>query len=84
MEKRSLTIPANRAQTLMTNMILKTAEPTTAPRPMSSCESKNISLTKSFIFHETYLFMEIINKYILNRNKNISYSKSFIFHETYS
>ncbi len=32
-----LTEPANKAQILMTNMMLNTAEPTTAPNPMSSC-----------------------------------------------
>jgi len=34
--KELLTVPANKAQTLITNMMLNTAEPTTAPRPMSS------------------------------------------------
>lgn len=33
---KRLTMPAPRAQTLMTNITLYTAEPTTAPNPMSS------------------------------------------------
>jgi len=36
MRLRVLTWPANKAQTLITNMMLNTAEPTTAPTPISS------------------------------------------------
>lgn len=35
-----LTVPANKAQMLMTNMMLNTAEPTTAPRAISSYQHR--------------------------------------------
>ena len=44
LEQEVLTIPANKPHSPMTNMMLKTAEPTTEPTPMSSCREIELNL----------------------------------------